>query len=90
MKECALNLLENQKIKKIRTADFFNIIYNITMIGKIEESLKKLKNKDKAEILQRFFKTQKGYPFKEMVNNSKQWHYRKLDEKDFITFSEQI
>lgn len=60
MKECALNLLENQKIKKIRTADFFNIIYNITMIGKIEESLKKLKNKDKAEILQRFFKTQKG------------------------------
>lgn len=37
-----------------------------------------------------FFKTQKGYPFKEMVNNTKQWHYRKLNEKDFITFSEQI
>ena len=37
-----------------------------------------------------FFKTKKGYPFKEMVNNTKQWHYRKLNEKDFITFSEQI
>lgn len=37
-----------------------------------------------------FFKTKKGYPFKEMMDNIKQWHYRKLNEKDFITFSEQI
>lgn len=37
-----------------------------------------------------FFKTKKGYPFKEMMDNIKQWHYRKLNEKDIITFSEQI
>lgn len=37
-----------------------------------------------------FFKTKKGYPFKEMMDNIKQFHYRKLNEKDIITFSEQI
>lgn len=37
-----------------------------------------------------FFKTKKGYPFKEMMDNIKQFHYRKLNEKDIIAFSEQI
>lgn len=34
--------------------------------------------------------TKKGYPFKEMEENIKKWHYRKLNEKDFKSFSEQI
>lgn len=36
------------------------------------------------------FFTRKGFPFLEMENDIKKWHYRKLNEKDFIAFSKQI
>jgi transketolase N-terminal domain/subunit len=55
---------------------------------KIHEVLKEVINFKEPTVI--FFETKKGYPFKEMMDNIKQFHYRKLNEKDVITFSEQI